>query len=73
MKVSRLMKLLSALDPDTKIVVRGYEDGYDDIGSVEKLTVKKVKNQWWYSGEYRDVKRTEEHEEVIHIKAKPRK
>jgi hypothetical protein len=31
MTASELIKLLQEFPPDTKIVVRGYEDGYNDI------------------------------------------
>ncbi len=39
MTVQELIEKLQALPPDLKVVVRGYEEGYNDI---QKLTPRKI-------------------------------
>lgn len=41
MKVRELMNILRKLDPDMRVMVNGFEEGYDDIGycSVEEMAL----------------------------------
>lgn len=49
MKVSELINFLSKFDPSTRVMVRGYEGGYDDLEDVkEKDVVLNVHDEWWY-------------------------
>lgn len=52
MTASELISKLNDLPPDIKIVVRGYENGYNDIISLKnrKITINKESN--WWDGEY---------------------
>lgn len=52
MTAKELIVKLQALPPDTKIVVRGYEDGYNDIKELNALKLKREINSKWYYGEY---------------------
>lgn len=45
MTVSELIRLLGAYPEDMRVVVSGYEEGYDDV-SAERVGVKKV----WLDG-----------------------
>ena len=54
MTVQQLIQHLQSLPPDTKIVVRGYEDGYNDILKLKPVKIKLNENAHWYEGEYKD-------------------
>ena len=41
MTVNELLQLLKGYPPDLRVVVKGYEDGYDDL-SPEQLSVVRV-------------------------------
>lgn len=60
--VSEIIAELSTLDPDLRVVVRGYEGGWDDPAvrlvridvdaNWDKTTGKKV---WWFEGQHGNV------------------
>lgn len=52
MNSSELIALLKRLSPDQKILIRGYEDGYNDIQKLVPLRVKYKPDAEWYYGEY---------------------
>ena len=52
MTVSELINELQNFAPDTKVVVRGYEDGYNDILRLNPIKIKKAQETHWYVGEY---------------------
>jgi hypothetical protein len=54
MTASELIWKLNDLPPETKIVVRGYENGYNDIIMLKdrRITINKERN--WWDGEYID-------------------
>lgn len=54
MTAKELIQHLQTLPPDTKIVVRGYEDGYNDILKVKKVKIKLNPNSYIWEGEYED-------------------
>jgi hypothetical protein len=56
MTEGELIKLLQLLQTDTKIVIRGYEDGYNDILKLKPVKVKIKSDSKWYEGEYEDNK-----------------
>jgi len=56
MTAQELITQLQTLPPDTKIVVRGYEDGYNDILNLKPIKIKQARNIHWYLGEYDDSK-----------------
>ncbi|MGN6531904.1 MAG: hypothetical protein ACTHK0_09150 [Ginsengibacter sp.] len=54
MTARELILKLQQLDPETKVVVRGYEDGYNDVFSLKPVRIKTMANGAWYYGEYAD-------------------
>ncbi|OFX41935.1 MAG: hypothetical protein A2X08_01875 [Bacteroidetes bacterium GWA2_32_17] len=54
MTANELIQHLLTLPPDTKIVIRGYEDGYNDILKLKPVKIKTKADADWYYGEYQD-------------------
>ncbi len=54
MTVLELINQLQTLPTDTKIVIRGYEGGYNDILQLKKVKIKPKVNSHWYDGEFED-------------------
>ena len=54
MIANELITLLQKVPPNTKIVVRGYEAGYNDISELKPLRLQKDSGANWYYGLYRD-------------------
>jgi len=50
MKVSELIRILEMLPPDARVVIHGYEGGYADAGTVEKIDLVLNQNTAWYYG-----------------------
>ncbi|MDD4143913.1 MAG: hypothetical protein PHN68_04695 [Prolixibacteraceae bacterium] len=59
MTAAVLIKYLQQIHPDTKIVVRGYEDGYNDNLKLRKVRIKYYPDAEWYYGVYSDSKDTD--------------
>jgi hypothetical protein len=54
MTASELIRLLQEFPPDIKIVVRGYEDGYNDILKLRQVKIKYNPEAARYYGLYFD-------------------
>lgn len=54
MTAYELIRQLQTLPADTKVVVRGYEDGYNDVLKLKPVKIKHNTTAPWYSGEYQD-------------------
>ncbi len=52
MTATELINLLQELPPEIKIVVRGYEEGYNDIQQLKPVKLKRELDAEWYYGEY---------------------
>lgn len=52
MTVQELIQHLQTLPPNTKVVVRGYESGYNDILQLKQVTIKPNPNAYTWDGEY---------------------
>jgi hypothetical protein len=52
MNAKELIELLKNFPPDQKVVIRGYEDGFNDIQELRKVSVVYQPNSKWYYGEY---------------------
>ncbi|MET4081129.1 hypothetical protein ABIB40_001074 [Pedobacter sp. UYP30] len=52
MTASELIQHLHTLPPDTRIVVRGYEHGYNDILNLKAVKIKLNPNAYRWVGEY---------------------
>jgi hypothetical protein len=50
MKVIELIQVLESLDPEMRVLVPGYEGGYDDVDGVSqpRTFVEKVNCAWYY-------------------------
>ena len=56
MTVSELAQLLAAYPPDLRVVVNGYEEGYDDIEAC-LVSVREIRldaGKKWWEGRHRD-------------------
>ena len=54
MIAQELIQHLKTLPPNTKILLRGYEDGYNDIFQLKSVKIKPKADANWYDGEYED-------------------
>lgn len=54
MTVSELIATLQSYSPDTRVVVLGYESGYDNITEVREINIVPEANPAWYNGRYGD-------------------
>lgn len=54
MTAQQLIQQLQTLAHNTKIVVRGYEDGYNDILKLKEVKIKLNPNAYRWLGEYED-------------------
>ena len=49
MTAATLIKKLQQLPPETRVVVAGYEDGFNDIEMLKQLHLKlNAKSEWYY-------------------------
>jgi hypothetical protein len=57
MKVKELIQKLSEQDPEMKVVVQGYEGGFDEVESFHQVPMIKNKHNQdkWWDGEYSEV------------------
>jgi len=54
MKAKELIELLQKVDPETLVVVCGYEGGYSTPKSAKTITITGPHDNAWYYGEYDD-------------------
>lgn len=67
MNVSELIQKLQTLDPNQRVVLRGYEDGYNDVrGIVEINLILNVNHQWYY-GVHAEAEKNEEYNEKAYF------
>jgi hypothetical protein len=54
MNIKELIEKLKQFDPETLVVVNGYEEGQDDINNIEEITIALNPNKQsnWYEGKY---------------------
>ena len=52
MTALELITFLQSQPPNIKVVVRGYEDGYNYIAQIVSVNISKANNKKWYYGEY---------------------
>jgi hypothetical protein len=50
MNVGELITLLQTHPRDARIVVSGYEDGYDDVTVIREVFIKPCADSKWYYG-----------------------
>ena len=54
MTVNELMIALKRYSPDARVIVMGYENGYDDITLVKQIAVMPEEKPEWYKGRLDD-------------------
>jgi len=54
MRVCELITALHTYPPDARVVVLGYESGYDDITKVKAIAIVPEESPSWYNGRYDD-------------------
>jgi len=52
MTVSDLIHELNKFEGDVRVVIRGYEDGVDDIDKLKIVKIKLDQNKEWYCGKH---------------------
>jgi hypothetical protein len=65
MKIKDLIKILEKEDPETLVLVDGYEGDYDTPKSIQIIEVFEMKDTAWYYGNYKLCPK----EELLRIKA----
>lgn len=55
MNVAQLIEKLKNYPQDLRVVVHGYEGGYDDVDTFENLKIVLDYNTAWYYGKHEDV------------------
>ena len=55
MTAKELIEHLQTLSPDTRICIKGYEDGVDYLSLLRKAKLLKDKNSEWYYGNHQEV------------------
>jgi hypothetical protein len=69
MKVKQLIEKLSKQDPEKRVVVRSYEEGYDEINEFLIVPVEVTKDKKWWEGEFSYSSSTEA-EKVLQLASK---
>ncbi|MGI6240490.1 MAG: hypothetical protein ACOYJW_00950 [Candidatus Omnitrophota bacterium] len=54
MKVKELIEKLKALPAEARVLVQGYEDGFDNVVAVKEISVAKRADAADYNGEYEE-------------------
>jgi hypothetical protein len=67
MTVSELITTLQSYPPDARVMVLGYESGYDDITKVKEIAILPEEKPSWYKGRYDDAppEKAEQAERVL--------
>jgi hypothetical protein len=50
MNIKELMNILSQFDPETRVIVAGYEGGFNDISEVKEMSILLNVHREWYMG-----------------------
>lgn len=67
MKVKELIDILKSKDPEARVVVNGYEQGYADLASLRDLPLKLNHNTEDYNGPHEQAENGEEDEVAVLI------
>ena len=65
MTVKELIEQLQALDPESRVFVRGYEAGYDDINMVKVTQMVLDVNSIWYYGKHDTLDREHKRDKIL--------
>ena len=56
MTVNELKEKLNSIPDDTLVLVKGYEDGYNDIHWIRQMKVQLNVHEHWYEGAHDETK-----------------
>jgi hypothetical protein len=65
MTVKELIEQLQTLDQDSRVFVRGYEAGYDDINVVKASQIVLNVNNVWYYGKHDTLERENKRDRIL--------
>lgn len=65
MKVKELIEKLQKEDPEMRVVVNGYETGFDEVHKLYHTSILKKSNNKWWDGEFYQTNPNEGHEVVL--------
>jgi hypothetical protein len=69
MTVDELIALLQSCDPSRRVVVAGYENGFNNVIGFEPVAIGKNPDEGWWNGEFETI---ESGEPAVFIKGTPR-
>ena len=52
MIIEELIQQLQRYPKNSRILVQGYEDGYDEVTNVREISIKPNTSHEWYNGKY---------------------
>lgn len=55
MKIKDLIEILSQFNPETRVIVAGYEAGFNDITDIKLIQIKLNVNKEWYYGAHEEL------------------
>jgi hypothetical protein len=65
MTVKELIEQLQALDPESRVFIRGYEAGYNDINNIDHEEMVLNVNSVWYYGKHELLKSMEKRDKIL--------
>jgi hypothetical protein len=65
MTVKELIEQLQTLDPESRVFVRGYEAGYDDINVIKPVKMVLNVNNIWYYGKHDTLEREHKRDRIL--------
>ena len=67
MTVQELISKLSTLDPNRRVIIQGYEGGYEDIGYIGEKPINLNVNTEWYYGPHAGADRDSDAHEIAYL------
>ena len=52
MIIEELIQQLQSFPKNSRVIVQGYEDGYDEITTLREISIRPNPNHEWYNGKY---------------------
>ena len=52
MIIEELIQQLQRYPKNSRVLVQGYEDGYDEVTTVKEISIQSNTSQEWYNGKY---------------------
>ncbi len=52
MIIEELIQQLQSYQKKSRVIVQGYEDGYDEITTIKKISIQPNPSHEWYNGKY---------------------